>query len=196
MTTVVIAAIIIRIIWAMLETRVIWASFEGVRLRQQPQPQTNDYDKCSIRLWDLANILEPIGIVFWWFGIGRMPTTSALIGYLGLVLLISGIAIRQSARHTLGKFFTGRVSIQSDHQLIRTGLYKYVRHPSYSGALLAHLGLGLSFQNWFSLAFSVAPFAIAAWYRMRVEDEALQQAFGVAYRDYSKQAKRLIPKLY
>jgi len=71
-----------------------------------------------------------------------------------------------------------------------------VRHPSYTGALLAHLGLGLSFANWFSLAFSVIPFVIAAWYRMRVEDAALQTAFGAEYLDYSKRAKRLIPKLY
>jgi len=129
-------------------------------------------------------------------GIGRIHFATVVIPLTGLMLLIIGIAIRWSAIYTLGKYFTGKVLIQPEQQLIRKGLYRYVRHPAYAGSLLAHLGLGLSFSSWFSLAFSVIPFVIAAWYRMRVEDAAMQTAFGAEYLDYSKRAKRLIPKLY
>ena len=177
--------------------RGLWALGEGVRfLVREPPRQRKDYDKHSVHLWDLANGLELIGIVFGFVGIGRIQTSTNLIAWFGLGALICGIAIRWSAIHTLGKYFTGRVSIQPDHQLIRGGLYKYVRHPSYSGLLLAHAGLGLSLSNWFSLGFSVVPFLIAAGYRMRVEEAALQDTFGVAYLDYSKRVKRLVPKLY
>ena len=177
--------------------RGLWALAEGVRLLvREPPRQRKDYDKHSANIWDLANGLELIGIVFGFVGIGRIQTSSNLIAYFGLGALICGIAIRWSAILTLGKYFTGKVSIQPDHQLIRKGLYKYVRHPSYTGLLLAHAGLGLSLSNWISLAFSVVPFLIAAWYRMRVEEAALQDTFGVAYIDYSKRSKRLIPKLY
>ncbi len=176
--------------------RLIWGLFEWLRLVREPRLGKNLHDKHSARLWDVATVLEVGGIVLGFVGVGRLQTSSNLIGYFGLGALILGIAIRWWAILTLGKFFTGKVTIQSDHQLVRTGVYKYVRHPAYTGALLAHLGLGLSFVNWFTLGLSVIPFVIAVWYRMRVEDEALQKAFGVAYLDYSKQAKRLIPKLY
>ena len=71
-----------------------------------------------------------------------------------------------------------------------------MRHPAYTGALLAHLGLGLSFANGFSLAFSTIPFLVAAFYRMHVEDHALFNAFGDEYAKYASSTKRLIPKLY
>jgi protein-S-isoprenylcysteine O-methyltransferase Ste14 len=175
--------------------RVAWAVFEGPRLIRDAKV-TATADRHSARVWDLANGVELIGIVCGLIGFGSMQLSSHLIAYFGLAAMVAGIAIRWSAIRALGQYFSGKVLLQPGHQLVRTGLYKYVRHPAYTGTLLAHLGLGLSFANWISLGFSVIPFVIAAWYRMRVEDEALRKAFGVAYLDYSKHAKRLIPKLY
>jgi len=77
-------------------------------------------------------------------------------------LLLAGITIRWTAVYTLGKYFTGTVLIRNDHRLIRSVLYKYLRHPAYAGSLLAHLGLGLSFSNWFSPGFSAIPHFLAA----------------------------------
>jgi len=177
-------------------TRGIWALFEFVRRLREPPHKGKFHDKYSSQLWDLAIGLELIGMIGGFIGLGRLHFGTVVIPIIGLMLLILGIAIRWTAIYTLGKYFTGKVLIQPDQQLIRKGLYRYVRHPAYAGSLLAHVGLGLSFSSWFTLAFSAIPFVIAVWYRMRVEDEALHQAFGVAYLDYSKRAKRLIPKLY
>jgi protein-S-isoprenylcysteine O-methyltransferase Ste14 len=176
--------------------RAVWALAEGLRLLRDPKPSANDFDKHSARVWDIATGLEVVGMVIGLIGFGRMPTVSNLLAYVGLAVMIIGIAIRWSAIYTLGKYFTGRVTIQPGQQLVREGLYRYVRHPAYAGSLLAHLGLGLAFANWFSLAFCVIPFVVAVWYRIRVEDEALQKAFGVAYAEYSARSKRLIPKVY
>jgi len=129
-------------------------------------------------------------------GVGRIEAGVDLLGPIGLALLVTGIVIRFSAIHTLGTYFTSTVVIKNDHQLVRHGLYKYLRHPAYTGALLAHLGLGLSFSNWFSLGFSTIPYLVAAFYRMSVEDEALRAAFGEEYAHYAETTKRLIPKLY
>ncbi len=74
--------------------------------------------------------------------------------------------------------------------------HKHLRHPAYTGALVAHLGLGLSFSNWFSLALSFVPYLAAAVYRIHVEEQALSEAFGQEYLEYSRDTKRLIPKLY
>src|SRR4029079_10336684 len=116
---------------------------------------------------------EPLGLVLGFIGIGQIAVGSNLIRPIGLTLLIPGIIIRFSAIRTLGQFFTSTVVIKNDHQLIRSGLYKHIRHPAYTGALLAHLGLALSFSNWFSLVLSSVPYVVAALYRIHVEDQAL-----------------------
>ena len=129
-------------------------------------------------------------------GVGRMRGAVVGVGWAGLTLLVLGVAVRWRAIYTLGKFFTGTVLIREDHRLLRTGIYKHVRHPAYTGGLLAHLGLGLSFTNWFSLGFSTVPYAAAAAYRIRVEERALREAFGDEYETYASSTKRLIPKVF
>jgi protein-S-isoprenylcysteine O-methyltransferase Ste14 len=111
-------------------------------------------------------------------------------------LLLAGVSVRWTAIYTLGKYFTGVVMIKEDHRIIQRGLYKYLRHPAYTGTLVGHLGFGLSFSNWFSLALSSIPYLIAALYRMRVEEQALKDSFGEEYLGYAKRTKRLIPKVY
>jgi len=164
-------------------------------LRYKVKP-TRDWDKHSASVWDLANVVEIIGMILGFTNIGRMQTGGNSIAVIGLALLLVGITIRWTAIYTLGKYFTGTVLIKKDHRLIQRGMYKHLRHPAYTGALLAHLGLGLSFSNWITLSLSVVPFAVAAFYRMHVEEQALSEAFGDAYSRYCRSTKRLIPKLY
>src|SRR5689334_15245567 len=70
----------------------------------------------------------------------------------GVVLFVLGIIIRWLAIIQLGRFFTVNVTIAEDHELVTTGVYRYVRHPSYSGTLLTFLGFGLCLVNWLSFA--------------------------------------------
>ena len=176
--------------------RVVWLTIEYPHLRRHQARPIKNWDRQSAKLWDVANLLEPVGLVLGFVGIGRIETAASLIKPLGLALLVIGIAIRWTAIGTLGKYFTSTVVIKDDHQLIRSGLYKHLRHPAYTGALLAHLGLGLSFSNWFSLGFSSIPYLVAAFYRMRVEEQALRDSFGDEYLKYSSDTKRLIPRVY
>lgn len=176
--------------------RALWFVIEYPYVRRHKVTPAKDWDRHSAKLWDAANALELVGIAFGFTSIGRMQTPSYFIAASGLVVLVAGISIRFSAIYTLGKYFTGTVLIKNDHRLIRSGLYGYLRHPAYTGALLAHLGLGLCFSNWISLTLSVAPFSVAALYRIHVEEQALREAFGLDYLDYSRSTKRLIPKLF
>ncbi len=155
-----------------------------------------NWDKRSAYMWDFANAIEPIGMVLGFTNIGRIHTGSTLLGMIGLSLLVAGVAMRWRAIYTLGRCFTSVVVIKDDHRLIRTGLYRHLHLPAYTGAMLAHLGLGLSFSNWFSLALSVVPYLVAVRYRIQFEEQAMGEAFGEEYRDYSRSTKRLIPKLY
>ena len=176
--------------------RVLWLALEFPWVRRHHVAPAHDWDRQSAKLWDVANMLEPLGLVLGFVGIEKIETANTLVGSIGLVMLLAGIAIRWSAIRTLGKYFTSIVMIKTDHRLIRNGLYKHIRHPAYTGALLAHLGLGLSFANWFSIGFSSILFFVAAFYRMRVEDQALRETFGEEYLDYSASTRRLIPLVY
>ena len=176
--------------------RVLWLAVEYPYLRRHSVKPARDWDKKSALLWDAANALEPVGMLLGFLGVGRMRGAGDIVGWAGLALLVAGVAVRWRAIYTLGKFFTGTVLIREDHRLLRTGIYKHVRHPAYTGALLAHLGLGLSFTNWFSLGFGVLPYAAAAAYRIRVEERALREAFGDEYETYARVTKRLIPKVF
>jgi protein-S-isoprenylcysteine O-methyltransferase len=106
------------------------------------------------------------------------------------------VVVRWYAILSLGRFFTVNVAIAADHQLVDAGLYRWVRHPSYSGALLAFLGLGLCLDNWASLAALMLPVSVVFWWRMRIEEAALLEAFGERYRDYLRRTRRLIPFIY
>ena len=123
-----------------------------------------------------------------------LPAQSAWI--ISLVLLVGGLAIRATAIITLGRFFTSNVAIHAGHQIVRTGLHRYIRHPSYTGALLAFAGLGFFFRNWFSMGIILVPVTAAFMYRIHVEEAALVAAFGHEYIDYRGSTKRLLPGVY
>jgi protein-S-isoprenylcysteine O-methyltransferase Ste14 len=176
--------------------RALWLAVEVPYLRRHRVRPARDWDRKSAVLWDVANAVEPVGMALGFFGVGRMRGAGAAVGWAGLALLAAGVCVRWRAIYTLGKFFTGTVLIREDHRLLREGLYRHVRHPAYAGTLVAHLGLGLSFSNWYSLAFSVVPYAFAASYRIRVEERALREAFGEEYESYARSTKRLIPKVF
>ena len=115
---------------------------------------------------------------------------------VSLLLLVAGLAIRWTAILTLGRFFSTSVAIQQDHRLVRTGLFRLVRHPSYSGLLLLFLGMALSFGNWLSFAVIVLPFLAALLHRIRLEESSLVEALGQDYVEYCRSTKRLLPGIF
>ncbi len=114
----------------------------------------------------------------------------------GLFLFGLGIMLRWWAISHLGRFFTIDVAIATDHQLIDTGPFRFVRHPSYSGALLAFIGFGLILGNWASLIALILPVFLVFLYRIRVEERVLTDAFGDEYRAYSARTSKLVPGLF
>ncbi len=114
----------------------------------------------------------------------------------GLIVLAIALIIRWTAIYTLGRSFSSNVAILDSQKLNRSGLYGYVRHPSYLGLVLVFLAVGLHSRNWLSLAIALVPTTAAVLYRIHVEESALLQAFSEEYVSYSKQVRRLIPGLY
>jgi protein-S-isoprenylcysteine O-methyltransferase len=126
---------------------------------------------------------------------GRLPHPQTFY-VIGLSLFLLGLIIRWIAIIHLGRFFTVNVAIADDHQLIVTGPYRYVRHPSYTGTLLIFLGFGLCTLNFFSLAAIFLPITAAFLWRMHVEETALREAFGERYRRYAATTSCLLPWIY
>jgi protein-S-isoprenylcysteine O-methyltransferase len=116
--------------------------------------------------------------------------------FAGIGLFAAGLLLRWYSIVHLGRFFTVNVAIAANHRLIDTGPYRFVRHPSYTGALMAFVGLALCLANWASLAAMVVPVLLVFLWRMQVEEGALLKALGEQYRDYMSRTKRLIPAVY
>ena len=119
-----------------------------------------------------------------------------LVGQILGAVFALGLILRWWAILSLGKFFTVDVAIAADHQLIVRGPYHLVRHPSYSGMMLAFAALAVTFQNWLSLACILVPISLALAYRIYVEEIALEATFGDDYQQYAKTTKRLIPGVF
>jgi protein-S-isoprenylcysteine O-methyltransferase Ste14 len=118
------------------------------------------------------------------------------IRYIGLVLIVAGMVIRFLAIRTLGKFFTANLAIHAEHKLVKQGLYKYIRHPSYFGSLLSFIGFGLTLNNWISLFIILIPVLISFIYRIYIEEKLLSEQIGLEYDDYKKNTKKLLPYIY
>src|SRR5438128_1011110 len=126
-------------------------------------------------------------------GMAKMPES---MFWIGIALMLVGMIIRATAIFTLRRFFTVQVTIQESHELIDHGIYRFIRHPSYTGALLSFVGLGFAFRSWLSLAIILAGALIGLGYRIHVEEMALTNHFGDHYRQYAARTKRLIPGIY
>jgi protein-S-isoprenylcysteine O-methyltransferase Ste14 len=119
-----------------------------------------------------------------------------LFRIIGLILIVSGIIFRWTAIITLRKYFTVDVAVLSGHRIVKSGMYQYIRHPSYSGSLLSFLGLGIFYCSWISLIAVIIPIFAAFSYRINVEERALVKNFGEEYLKYADETKKLIPGIY
>lgn len=119
-----------------------------------------------------------------------------IMSIAGLIILIMGVIFRMAVIYNLGKYFTVDVTIRKDHQLINTGFYKYIRHPSYTFSLLTFVGLAVLLNNYVSAFILLIPVFWMFFQRIAIEEKALTEKFGAEYIDYTKRTKRLIPFIY
>jgi protein-S-isoprenylcysteine O-methyltransferase Ste14 len=129
-------------------------------------------------------------------GANRLPGSFLGWAIAGTVVLLAGLALRWTAILTLRHAFTVDVAIAEDQRLIDRGIYGVLRHPAYTGSLVAFLGMALTYGDWLAGLVLILPITAAFLYRIRVEERALRAAFGEDYGRYASRTKRLIPFLY
>ncbi len=154
-------------------------------------------DRSTLRiLWLVIAVSVGAAIYLMIHARGATLPCAKFFAWLGFGLFVLGLVVRWWAIIVLGRFFTVDVQIEPDHQLVQRGPYRLVRHPSYTGVLLAFLGFGLTLGNWAASLALMVPLWFAFGYRMRVEEEVLAGALGESYRSYQRRTRRLIPGVY
>src|SRR5450759_3224531 len=157
--------------------------------------RADSQDRGSIRFimtvqWVALLIAYPIAFVRAW----SFPERAQLpLFVVGILLMVSGSLLRRYCWRTLGKYFTGDVQAQRDQPVIRSGPYRWVRHPSYTGGMMLFIGVGLALGSWVSVVLLAIATIAAYGYRVAVEERALLDAIGEPYGRFMKERKRFIP---
>ena len=115
------------------------------------------------------------------------------VGWVGVTLMLGGLALRWWASAVLGRFYTSTLRLAEDQQIVKSGPYRLVRHPGYAAALLLWAGAGLASQNWAVAAIILSLMSVAYAYRIRSEESMLLTAFGANYRSYMQSTWSLVP---
>ena len=112
--------------------------------------------------------------------------------WAGAAMTASGLSFAVWARLHLGMNWSGTVTIKQGHELITSGPYALVRHPIYTGLLLAFAGSALARDEWRGvLAVALAFWSL--WRKLRIEERWMREQFGEAYQAYSQRVSALVP---
>jgi len=175
----------------------IFEIFMSIRQKQKRKQEiVQSGDKAS--LWMLSAFIAIGYLLSFSIGatrIGRIYHWDTFFA-IGVFLTIVGLIIRINSILTLKQHFTYTVTQIEHHQLIETGLYKYIRHPGYLGQLIIFIGISTSISNWLSVLFMMIPVLYGYINRIRVEERFMTEHMGTNYIDYQKRTKRLIPGIY
>ena len=172
----------------------LWAMLEGINHlvgKGKRLGQSRPADGGSYWLLITAVFLS-FGLAFSGRAVGAVLLPE-WVRYGGLGLIAAGIALREWAIFTLGRHFSVVVAIEKDHQLIQRGPYRWLRHPAYTGGLLAVVGLHLAMGNGWTLLAAMVVLLPAFVYRLRVEEQVLLMHFGESYRAYQQRTWGLLP---
>jgi len=140
----------------------------------------------ALLFWDLTRV----GILG-----GRLMPPIPALAVIGFVLALVGLAIALWARIHLGQYWSDKVVLKVDHQLIRSGPYAHMRHPIYSGVLLGVLGTALVLGEWRGLlafALLLTNYSIKA----KKEERILEARFTDEFREHQRHAGFLLPRLH
>jgi protein-S-isoprenylcysteine O-methyltransferase Ste14 len=169
----------------------------SIRVRSAASPSGSRVDHGSIVA---VVVTVAVGLLAAVWAADSVPAASiSLPGaslVVGLALMWLGVILRQWAVWTLGRFFTVVIRVAAHQNVVETGPYRWVRHPSYTGLLMTLLGLGAALGNWLSVLALVMLPLLGLVIRIRVEERELLSGLGEPYRRYCERRKRLLPGVW
>ena len=141
----------------------------------------------SIQLTQLGAFLEVVLL--------RWPEamTWDLVAWVALGAVLLGLVVRSWAVATLGRFFTWNVEVQEGQGVIRQGPYRFVRHPSYTGAFLTYVGIPIFLHAWYSAGAALVLLPLAFYRRIHHEEKLLSATLD-GYEDFRREVPALFPR--
>ena len=184
-------------IWAFMGLSVVFAFFLIGAISRRTQESNSRSDKRS----QLGIVIQSVGIALAGFGPTRpiLPPfgPEALVGTAAVIVLMGGsVALFVGSSRALGQNWSLIARTRSDHKLVTSGPYAYVRHPIYLGMFLFLLGLSAALGHWLSLVLAIPPFLAGTNIRTQIEDRLLEQGFGEEFRDYRRSTPALFPRIF
>ncbi|MFT4248512.1 MAG: isoprenylcysteine carboxylmethyltransferase family protein [Pseudomonas sp.] len=175
-----------------------WGGYELLISHRRRAADGGAHDQGTLKLlWRVLYTVIALGVAAACLGIGRLPAhLLEPLRWTGCALIGGGLAFRLWAIRTLDRWFTVDVTIQEGQRLIQHGPYRWLCHPSYTGALLAFCGLAIGLGNAVSVLLIVPAASWAFLRRIRVEEGVLREAFGDAYERYVASRWRLLPGVW
>jgi protein-S-isoprenylcysteine O-methyltransferase Ste14 len=154
----------------------------------------------SSRLAQTVPVIVAFSLLFshnvWphWLHFRFFPKSGLTVMWIGMGLTAVGIAFALWARLWIGRNWSGTVTIKDQHELIQRGPYSLVRHPIYTGLLLAFLGTALVHGEVSGL-IGFLLLVLGFGFKLRMEETFMVQQFGSTYLDYKHRVKALVPFL-
>jgi protein-S-isoprenylcysteine O-methyltransferase Ste14 len=181
-----------RFLWIILVT--VWV-IGAFMTRQTVRQQTS-----NSRLWQMGIVLLGMWLLFGqrtgfaWLAQPAFPMTTA-VAIAGLATTLAGVAFAIWARVTLGANWSGVITVKEGHTLVRRGPYRIVRHPIYTGLLVAVAGTALTYGLIRGiLALPIVAFGL--WLKTLTEERFMVQQFGEQYLCYKHEVRALVPFLF
>ena len=168
---------------------------ENRRFRGDRKRRWSDPTYWQLEVWQIAGLV--LGVL-----LAKRVPAAALPGnewlwpVLGCAVGLIGVALRWWAIRTLGTHFTRNLQVVADQQLVVDGPYRYLRHPSYTGAILMYAGVGIGLGNVLGLAICVVFATIGFVRRIPVEEALLRRQLGGPYAQYASHTRRLLPGVW
>lgn len=131
----------------------------------------------------------------WMYLPGLLPRSPGM-QIAGLGLILAAVAMCIWARVHIRGLYSGHLEVQTDHRLVQSGPYRFLRHPGYTGLLLMVLGVIVSYSSLIGLIAVPVLLLPGLAYRMKVEERLLTEVFGDEYRSYARKSKKLIPGIW
>lgn len=141
----------------------------------------------ALAAWMLGTRTLPGGVLG-----GKIVEPGAMLSSAGVALVAAGLAFSAWARWHLGRNWSGIVTVKENHELVRDGPYRFVRHPIYTGLLLAFIGMAVARDEWRGIV-AIAIAWLALWRKLLLEERWMVEQFGDAYRQFRAEVPALIP---
>lgn len=151
-------------------------------------------EKLTLRIFILTGTLTLVGSIAEYVITAR--GVSWLLYFCGVTCGLLSFWIRRRAIAALGKFWSLHVEIRENHQLVRSGPFRFVRHPAYLSMAFELLALTLTCNARLTLLVVPLVFIPALILRIRIEEQALVEKLGTAYVDYQRTTPALFPHMW